>query len=56
MKEEVYLGDGLYAYFDGFQIELYASDGRTKTDQVYLDGDTLQAFLRYVEKVKEIAR
>jgi hypothetical protein len=27
LNEPVYLGDGLYAQFDGWHIELYASDG-----------------------------
>ena len=32
--EPVYLGDGLYADFDGFLIELYSSNGMMKTNQV----------------------
>ena len=50
--EDVYLGDGLYAAFDGYQIELYASNGRDKTNQVYLDSHVLAAFLKYVEALK----
>lgn len=48
--EPVYLGDGLYADFDGYQIELYASNGVRKTNQVYLDSSTLHAFLNYVKQ------
>jgi len=50
--EPVYLGDGLYASFDGYQIELYAHNGIRKTSSVYLDGQVLVAFLRFVEAVK----
>ena len=49
--EPTYLGDGLYADFDGCQIELYASNGAYKTNQVYLDSSTLQAFLDYVNQL-----
>ncbi len=49
-----YLGDGLYAVFDGFQIELYASDGMRKTNQVYLDSGTTTAFIAYVEQLKSM--
>jgi hypothetical protein len=52
-EDDVYLGDGLYASFDGYQIELYASNGICKTNQVYLDPHVLAAFLRYVESLKE---
>lgn len=40
MPEEnapTYLGDGLYAEFDGFQIRLYASDGQAVLSEVFLD-------------------
>ena len=53
MEKNVYLGDGLCASFDGWQIELYAWDGQCKTNQVYLEPAVLEAFLRYVERLKE---
>ncbi len=52
MEDDFYLGDGLYAAFDGWQIELYAYDGICKTNQVYLEPAVLTAFLRYVEQMK----
>ena len=52
-SDDVYLGDGLYAAFDGYRIELYASDGIHKTNWVYLEPGKLEAFLRYVENLKE---
>jgi hypothetical protein len=48
-----YLGDGLYAAFDGWQIELYAHNGIEKTNSVFLDSDTLAAFLKYVERLQQ---
>jgi hypothetical protein len=51
--DDSYLGDGLYASFDGWQIELYASNGIQKTSSVFLDPDTLAAFLKYVERLQQ---
>jgi hypothetical protein len=51
--KKTYLGDGLYAEYDGYQIELYASNGVTKTNIVYLDSHVLHAFLNWIEALKE---
>jgi hypothetical protein len=48
----VYLGDGLYAEFDGWQIRLFAHNGLNCTNVVFLEPDVLAAFLRYVENLK----
>jgi hypothetical protein len=48
-----YLGDGLYAAYDGFQIELYAWDGFEKTDRVYLEPSVLACFEKYVKSIRE---
>lgn len=47
-----YLGDGLYAVYDGYQIELRANDLNNPTDNVYLDPNTLSNFLNFVESLK----
>ena len=52
LEDPVYLGDGLYADFDGYQVELYAHDGITKTNQVYLEPSVLEAFWEYVKKLR----
>jgi hypothetical protein len=45
---ETYLGDGLYASFDGWQVRLRAPrDGRDH--EVYLDAMTLQALLEFLD-------
>jgi hypothetical protein len=48
---DAYLGDGLYASFDGHQVELYASNGVERTNRVFLDDRTLAAFLEYVAQL-----
>jgi hypothetical protein len=53
VMDDSYLGDGLYASFDGWQIELYASNGIQKTSSVFLDSGTLAAFLKYVERLQQ---
>jgi hypothetical protein len=51
-NNDTYLGDGLYATHDNWTVELYASNGIHKTDRVFLDAQTLKAFLAYVEPLK----
>ena len=41
---EVYLGDGLYASFDGFQYRLRAPREFGGNHEVFLDPDVLEAF------------
>jgi hypothetical protein len=50
---ETYLGDGLYASFDGFQFCLRAP--RDMGDhEVYLEPSTLRAFEDYVKRVRAV--
>lgn len=46
-REREYLGDGVYARFDGFQIWVELSDGQSFFNPVALNGDTLAALDRY---------
>ena len=48
-----YLGDGLYAIFDGFGIWLHANDHADPTDKVYLEPSVLEALLKFREEVKK---
>lgn len=50
----VYLGDGLYAKYDGFQIWLHTErDGVTHS--VALEPEVLQAFDNYRMKINQLA-
>lgn len=52
MNEETYLGDGLYASFDGFRFILRAP--REYGDHfVALEPDVLRAFEEFVKRTKE---
>lgn len=52
MRNETYLGDGLYASHDGWQFKLRAPqhDGE---HAVYLEPAVLAAFQRYVKQVAD---
>lgn len=43
MEETEYIGDGVYAIFDGFGIWLHANDHRNPTDKVYLEPSGLKS-------------
>lgn len=48
---EVYLGDGLYASFDGWQFALRAPRGEEGDHIVYLEPAVFVEFERYVRRV-----
>ena len=52
MEEHTYLGDGVYASFDGYQIWLAVNDHRNKV--VALEPDVLMMLERYKHKVYNI--
>lgn len=45
-----YLGDGLYAKYDGFQVRLFAHNGLATTNEVYLDPEVRAALIRFLEQ------
>jgi len=47
-----YLGDGVYAIFDGFGIWLHANDHENPTDRVYLEPEIFQALIRFEKDSK----
>lgn len=55
MDKDTYLGDGLYASFDGFQIRLYATDGVSVSNEVFMEPSVYDALLRFVDGLKEKA-
>jgi len=49
---ETYLGDGLYAEFDGYQFRLYTDRGHVR-HEVFLEDAVVHAFLAFIKKVRE---
>ena len=43
--EEVYLGDAVYASFDGYQIRLRTGDGNNQV--IYLEPEVMEALMKY---------
>lgn len=50
-EEPTYLGDGLYATSDGYQIVLTANLGSSEQATVYLDGGVYAALQRYAKSL-----
>ena len=53
LPQKRYIGDGVYAGHDGYQITLETSDGISVTNQIGLDSATVQGFKRYLEYAQE---
>lgn len=47
---KTYLGDGLYAEDDGYQVRLFTQEG----NEVFLDGSVLEALLKFIEKSRHV--
>ena len=53
MNEETkeYIGDGVYAKFDGFGVILTTENGFEATNKIYLEPQVLDALQNYVAKL-----
>lgn len=53
-----YLGDGVYAIFDGYGIWLHANDHENPTDKIFLEPSVFDNLLRFKDasKSEEIIR
>lgn len=47
-----YLGDGVYAAHDGFDIWLTAENGSRATDAIYLEPEVLKALVRFAKAAR----
>lgn len=52
-KPKMYLGDGVYAIFDGYGIWLHANSHDNPTDKIYLEPQVLSALNMFVKRIKE---
>lgn len=48
-----YLGDGVYAWFDGYQTWIWTSNGITDSDRIAIDDATLRSLNNFHKRMKE---
>ena len=53
MNNETYLGDAVYASFDGWQIKLRTGDGNNQV--IYLEPGVYQNLIRFVNDIRRHA-
>jgi hypothetical protein len=51
-----YLGDSVYADYDGFAIILTTENGAEPSNTIVLEPEVLQALNRYAERIKTLLR
>jgi len=51
-----YIGDSVYAQFDGWNIILTTEDGRDVSNTIVLEPEIYHALLKYVEAIKKSNR
>jgi hypothetical protein len=47
--ETTYIGDGVYAYFDGWQVCIYTTDGYNDSVEISLEDNTMIALIEYAK-------
>lgn len=50
---KVYLGDAVYAEFDGYRITLTVEDGVSARETIVMESEVLDALDQYRESLKE---
>ena len=55
MSDKVYLGDGLYAEWDGQRLILTAENGICATDTIYLEEETWGNLVDYTDALRKKA-
>ena len=46
-----YLGDGVYADYDGYHVVLTTEDGISTTNKICLDPNVMEALVDYIKKL-----
>lgn len=49
---KTYLGDGVYAEFDGFNIQLYLNNGYEDFNHIILEPETFKSLMDFHEKIQ----
>lgn len=47
--ETSFIGDGVYVYFDGWQVCIYATDGIDDTEVIALEDNTMIALIEFAK-------
>lgn len=50
-SDKVYLGDGAYVDFDGYNILLTTEDGIKATNSIVMEPEVLSSFLVYINRL-----
>jgi hypothetical protein len=53
MNNKTYLGDSVYAEFDGYNIVLTTENGFCASNMVVLEREVLERLVRYIEQINE---
>jgi hypothetical protein len=53
VSEPTYLGDAVYADFDGYMIRLFTTDGMTVQSEIFFEPQVYAALIHYVQTLKD---
>lgn len=53
LPDPTYLGDGVYAMFDGYQIWIWTSDGFKESQKIAIENSVLVALNKYAVRIRD---
>lgn len=53
LRDKVYLGDSVYAQYDGYHILLTTENGLGASNEIFIEPNVLKALLNYNEIITE---
>lgn len=53
MIGKLYLGDGVYANFDGYYLVLTTEDGKHTSNTIYLEPTVIEALKHYIDALRQ---
>ena len=53
-KDKVYLGDAVYAKFDGYHVVLTTENGIEETNKIYLERAVIENLKAYFDRIANV--
>lgn len=50
INEKEYIGDGIYAKFDGQRVTIWTSNGKNNSDVIYFDEYTAEDLMKFFQQ------
>lgn len=53
---KLYLGDGAFCEFTGYNYRIFTSNGITESNEIFLEDDHIEYLFKFVSRIRETLR